>query len=325
MKDSNTLKKFYDDALHPDLKKLETSRKTLAIKIILVSLAIAATSIFLTLFIISYSTTRSEIDFAPLLLGLFVIIVAKKMMSKDFTSEFKNNIIEPLIKHIDENLSYSKDRYVAKCHFKDSYIYKTSIDSYHGNDLIEGTINGVKLQFSDVHAEHETKTEDEDGHDDSSLETIFQGLFLRAEFNKNFKGRTVILPDKAEKRFGKLLGSWLQSKNMNRSDLVKMDNNEFEKHFVVYGTDQVEARYILTHSMMDRLLEYTKRVSVPLNISFNKNHIYLALEYNKDLFEPTVFSSLLKYELIKEYASTLELAVSIVEELKLNEKLWSKQ
>ncbi len=44
----------------------------------------------------------------------------------------------------------------------------------------------------------------------------------------------------------------------------------------------------------------------------------------KDLFEPSVFHSLLEYKTALEYIVTLHLAISIVEELKLNEKLWSK-
>jgi len=64
---------------------------------------------------------------------------------------------------------------------------------------------------------------------------------------------------------------------------------------------------------------------VPLYVSFIDNQIYLALAYNKDLFEPTVFSSLLQYKLVKEYISTLQLAIGIIEELKLNERLWSKR
>lgn len=46
--------------------------------------------------------------------------------------------------------------------------------------------------------------------------------------------------------------------------------------------------------------------------------------FNKDRFEPSVFHSLLKYKIAMEYVQTLHLAIGIVEELKLNQKLWSK-
>ena len=321
MQKISTLTDFFYNELHPDLKKLEEDRQKLARKLIYVGVGITLISLFITYLIFVNSISHSENDFFPLALGGIGFFWAKKMMSKDYTHEFKDSIIHPLIKQIDSSLQYSKTLCISQGSFVDSCIFKKGIDRYSGNDLVKGEIEGVKLKFSDVHAQYESR----DSKGRSSWHTIFQGLFVMAEFNKDFTGRTIILPDKAEKSFGKLIGSWLQSKNMNRADLVKMDNSEFEKHFVVYGTDQIEARYILTHAMMDRLLAYKKRIKVPLNISFHKNHIYLALEYNKDLFEPTIFSSLLKYELVKEYITTLQLAISIIEELKLNEKLWSKE
>ena len=51
----------------------------------------------------------------------------------------------------------------------------------------------------------------------------------------------------------------------------------------------------------------------------------MAIEYNKDLFEPSVFHSLLEYKIAMEYIQTLHLALVIVQELQLNQKLWSKQ
>jgi len=54
-------------------------------------------------------------------------------------------------------------------------------------------------------------------------------------------------------------------------------------------------------------------------------HIYMAISYDKDLFEPSVFRSLLEYKVAMEYVKTLHLAIGVVEELKLNQKLWSKR
>ncbi len=77
--------------------------------------------------------------------------------------------------------------------------------------------------------------------------------------------------------------------------------------------------------MMERLLDFKKKTAHDIHISFVDNHLHLAIDYGKDLFEPTVFTSLLDEKLTKEYINNLYLAVSIVEELKLNERLWSKR
>lgn len=168
------------------------------------------------------------------------------------------------------------------------------------------------------------KKKHKDSKGRTKYSTIFQGLFIIANFNKNFQGRTIVLPDLAQNSFGDIIGSWLQSKNAARDELVKMDNPTFEKEFVIYSTDQIEARYILSHTLMQNLLNFKQKTKHDISISFVKNNIHLAINYGKDLFEPTVFKSLLNDEITKEYIETLVLALSTVEELKLNERLWSK-
>ena len=95
-----------------------------------------------------------------------------------------------------------------------------------GNDFVRGEIDSINIQFSDIHAEQRHK----DSKGNTSWSTIFQGLFIVSEFNKTFHGKTVILPDSAQSTFGDLVGGWLQSKNMSRDELVKMDNPDFEKN-----------------------------------------------------------------------------------------------
>jgi len=103
-----------------------------------------------------------------------------------------------------------------------------------------------------------------------------------------------------------------------------MDDVEFEKEFVVYSGDQIEARYILSPTLMKKLHTLKKRSKHPVYFSFTGESINIAIYYDKDLFEPAVFKSLLEYKVAMEYVDTLHMAIGIVQELKLNQKLWSK-
>jgi len=148
---------------------------------------------------------------------------------------------------------------------------------------------------------------------------------LHADFPKHFSGHTVVLPDFAQRTFGSLIGQFLQSANFSRAQLVKLDNPEFEKFFVVYATDQIEARYILSHSMMQRIVRFRKKVGHEVSISFVEGEVYIAVHYNKDTLEPAIYESLLNYKVAKEYIETLYFALGVVFELQLNKKLWSKR
>ena len=319
MKSSSDLTDFYYKKLHPTLLELEKRRKQLAHRIIVIFILYSVMSL---LFITSFENFFLSGD--NFIFALFTYIgvggALYKYLISDYTKSFKNKVILPLIQALSKKLDYFPDNHISSKHFTKSKIFTSHPDLVSGNDLVRGEIDGISLEFSDIHAQKRHKN----SKSSDSYSTIFQGLFIVTEFNKHFKGRTVILPDTAQSNFGNLIGNWFQSKNFSRDSLIKMDNVAFEKEFVVYGTDQIEARYILSPSLMDKLLHFKKRSKHPLSISFVGGNVYLAIAYNKDLFEPSVFHSLLKYKIAMEYITTLHLAVGIVEELQLNQKLWSK-
>ncbi|MDD2790412.1 MAG: DUF3137 domain-containing protein [Sulfurimonas sp.] len=321
MKSVSELTDFYYKVLYPTLNKLEKDRKHLRYRIILVGFAL--TFVFFLGSLALQNAFFLGLDFFAFVLFAYAGIGAfvYKILIKGYTDDFKSVIIHPLIKELDNRLSYTHLFHVAQHLFERSQLFQGRIDRISGNDFVNGEIDGVKIEFSDLHVERRHK----DSRGRESWTTLFRGLFIVADFNKTFHGKTVVLPDSAQKTFGDLIGGWLQSKNLGRDELIKLDDVEFENKFVVYGTDQIEARYILSHSLMKRILAFKKKTKHPLYISFVGHAIHIAIEYNKDLFEPTVFSSLLDYKTAMEYVQTLHLAIGIIEELKLNQKLWSKR
>ncbi|MDD5400967.1 MAG: DUF3137 domain-containing protein [Sulfurimonas sp.] len=312
MKSVSELTDFYYNNLFPTLQRLENDRKNLRHRIIFV--AITVTAIFAS---IAY-TLNNYYDFI-IFIYIALIALLYKFMIKDYTHEFKMNVIKPLIHAIDKTLLYSSATHVSEYLFEHSKLFSNP-DKISGNDYVKGQIDGVNIQFSDIHAQKRNQN----SKSKDTWSTIFQGLFIVADFNKHFNGETVVLPDTAQSTFGDIIGHWLQSNNAARDELVKMDDPEFEKEFVVYSTNQIEARYILSHSLMKKLLDFKHKSKHPVYISFIGTHIYMAISYDKDLFEPSVFHSLLDYKVAMEYVKTLHLAIGVVEELKLNQKLWSK-
>ncbi|MFK5938935.1 MAG: DUF3137 domain-containing protein [Sulfurimonas sp.] len=319
MKSASELTDFYYKKLFPSLEKLEDDRKQLKHRIINIGILYTIVSILIISALFGASNSVDILLFS-LVFYLAVGGGIYKYLVKDYTKEFKNKIISPLITALDENLNYFEELHVPAEYFTRSKIFTSKPDRINGNDFVKGNVNGVEIQFSDLHAQKKHK--DSKGH--TSWSTIFQGLFIVSDFNKNFKGQTIVLPDSAQSTFGNLVGNWLQANNMNRKKLVKMDSVAFEKEFVVYSSDQIEARYILSPVLMSKLLAVKKRSKHPLSVSFRGGNIFMAIAYNKDLFEPSIFHSLLKYKIAMEYVGTLHLAIGIVEELKLNQKLWSK-
>jgi hypothetical protein len=121
--------------------------------------------------------------------------------------------------------------------------------------------------------------------------------------------------------FGKMLQSW----NIGRPDLVKLEDPEFEREFVVYGNDQIEARYILSTSLMRRILDFKQKTGTKIYLSFTGSKVYVAVPINRNMFEPKYFSSISDFSPILDYYRDLEFSVGIVEDLNLNTRIWTKE
>lgn len=48
----------------------------------------------------------------------------------------------------------------------------------------------------------------------------------------------------------------------------KLEDPEFEKHFAVYSSDQVQAGYILSTSLMSRIVDFKEKSSRRIHLSF---------------------------------------------------------
>ena len=84
-----------------------------------------------------------------------------------------------------------------------------------------------------------------------SRKTLFRGLFFTAKFAKNFPNRTFVLPNDLSNRVP-LVNYW-------RGENIKLEDLEFDRLFRVYGDDQIESRYILSTSLMQRLVDFNRK------------------------------------------------------------------
>ena len=105
---------------------------------------------------------------------------------------------------------------------------------------------------------------------------------------------------------------------------AKFEDIDFDNRFNVYTKDQVEARYLLTPSFMERLKSVeTSFGTKGIKCSFFEDTIMLAIPTNKDLFE--LGSLYCPIQKSKEIAKTYDQIKSIqnmIKHFKLNEKAW---
>jgi hypothetical protein len=316
MKTVEELREFYTSKIVPELGPLEEERKKILKKFITACLIVVPVFALFGFLTAGFSDNFGIFFF---ILGVVVLVFIYHFLIKDYRSAFKTAVIEKIVKFIDKGLVYSKFGKVSQSLYAMSGLFRKNLDKYTGDDHVAGTVGKTGVEFSELYTSYETR----DSKGRKSEHVVFKGLFFLADFNKHFKGATVVLPDRAERLFGHV-GTFFQSMNKLRGDLIKLEDPEFEKLFVVYGNDQIEARYILSTSLMKRIVDFQKKTGRNIYLSFVGSKVFVAIPYQKDLFEPRVFQTIKDFKPVQGYFEDLQLAIGIVEDLNLNTRIWTK-
>ena len=234
---------------------------------------------------------------------------------------FKSQFVSHVVKAIEPGMNYDPARGVSEGVFAQSGLFSNRPDRYRCEDLFHGSIAETEVMFSEVHAEDRRTRTDSKGRTETYYVTIFKGIFFVADFHKNFRSPVSVLPDVAERHLG-WIGKKLQKLGGN---LQKLENPEFEKMFVVRGEDPVEARYILTPSMQDQLVDLGKRIGRGLRLVFRDSQVCLAIPNKENWFEGDLKKRADDRAQAAKLLGELKSCFIIVDELDLNTRIWTKE
>lgn len=135
-------------------------------------------------------------------------------------------------------------------------------------DLFAGHRRGCDFQLYEAHLENERGS-----GKNRKWVTTFRGQIIRISFPKKFLGTTVV----NRERFFK----WKR----DGFERVGLESSEFERAFEVYGTDQVEARYLVHPAFMARLIDFEAAVGgKKLRCLFHEGDLVICVE-GPNMFE----------------------------------------
>jgi hypothetical protein len=173
-------------------------------------------------------------------------------------------------------------------------------------DGIQGSYQNVALDIMSAHLKEKRNR---------SQKTVFKGIFVCLSMNKWFAGQTIVKKDAG------LLMNWTL-KPKERMEKVTLEDPLFEQQFEVFSTDQIEARYLLTTSFMERLRTLSDLFGrVDLQASFYDQNLLIMIPLRKQyfdtgsIFEPATFT-----QEIQLILNEMNVIFKIIDELKLNEK-----
>lgn len=211
--------------------------------------------------------------------GLGSLGIASHLFFKDIQSATKQNVLGGVCKFLGWSFQEQIEQPPLFETFVNLGLLSMRFTKSHFEDRIAGIAHGARFEFFEAHLENKQKS----GKKNNTV-TVFRGQLLALEFDQKFAGRTVVLRDKG----------WLQGKKKQDMKRVGLVDPVFEKIFEAYGTDQVEARYLLTPTFMQRLVDLEHSVDgKKIRFGFIGGYLLIAVETGNRYESGSMFKPLI--------------------------------
>lgn len=307
-------KAYYYEKIAKDLAAFEDFRKPELVKYQLL-MALCVVAVIVDICCLNYFSKLMPVGFwekngpgeAIMMVGALACTgffwLASKI-KKDFENRVKQVVLDSFLSFFGD-FNWSSSDCVSHAEIEESKLVGNFTKMKH-DDYFAGTYKNLGVIISEM------KLIRGSGKNQSE---IFSGIFVKLEMNKKFNGHTIIVENNPVKGFFAKTFEGEMGK-------VELEDVEFEKEFDVYSQDQVEARYLITTSFIERFKNLKKTYnSSDVRASFLNNYVTISIPCNKDMFcladvrKPVVDTGAIQ-QLFNEFVAVL----SLIDLLKLDSK-----
>ncbi len=346
----DSIRAYFNSSVKPQFDKLESARKSIALKQRIVSFGVPIVLGTLILVFVTMGLLSGDIglwleDNLFLVIGVTLPTLMLSGVSTLFASRsirepldkyrevYKEIVVRPVFKMLNTNWNYDPKGSVSMDAVKNSHIFGPIVD-ISCDDYMSGKIGKTDFECCDLVTYGKAYNE----HNEEIKRESFRGFFIHADFNKNLNGTTLVKPAEIVLIDG-------------GSPRVKMENPEFDKRFEVHTNmhkvmeavtggvsisqlieaakgmssteNHTEARYVLTPRMMEAILNIEKSIGYRPVISFTKNRVNFGFFTGRELFEANIRKPI-SFKDIEEIHSLFTLVEVIINEMDLNTRIWTK-
>ncbi len=161
-----------------------------------------------------------------------------------------------------------------------------------------GSVDDVSLEFSELVVSYKKSMDKKE----YNSEYQFRGIFFVAKTPKTFPADIIIEP-KGFTREGDV-------------NIVPVDHEDFNKVFQVRvpTNDYLpQVKEMLTKDFLDKIVSFNNLTHNEVHISFIYDKLYVAIKHDKDLFEPSVWHSIVSYDMVNIHYQDLYYPLQIIE------------
>lgn len=306
MKRTELLSTFYNTELLPVLKRLDSERRGLVYQLI----AIFAGIVLLFIGVGYYVWTKIEMEMmAFFLLPVFIfssigfyMLLEGIVKNTNYYNDYKREVIHRLISLINPSLHYDKKHHISHHEFNNSGFFPHEHVDIYGDDHVSGTINDVPIEFSELTARYK-KSSDRKAHNN---EYQFRGIFFIAEKEKPYPADFIIEPKRANNGDAIILP--LNHEKFSEYFQVRLPNNDYRRN----------AEDMLSEAFLNKLVLFRRHLHNEIHISFKYNKIYVGILHDKDLLEPSLLTSVARFDHIQQHFNDLYVPINIIEHFAAN-------
>ena len=290
--------------------------------------------------------------------GVFISVIAAiitHVKSKNFTQLMKNSCMPRFMKAFSD-----MNHFIDAAAISDSQIARTKLfkryNTRRDDDVFVGSYKGVEFKISETYLAYESSS----GKNKSTY-VRFKGVLIDFKANKTINNTTIIKPKISKNRkiskvgafifvsiflffhvgMGILVGGSMyllilaislivllliffttKPKKEEILNQMKLEDPEFQKHYIASSSDEVEGRYLITTAFMSRFNDLKKAFGTGnICCSFYDDSLMFGIWSDKDLFEiGTISKPLTNAKYIEQFYDQLIAILQIIEHFKLNEK-----
>jgi hypothetical protein len=234
-------------------------------------------------------------------------------------SDIKGGVFPLIFRYFGSDFSYRPQSTLSAKSLRESGIVD-QFDQEKNEDYIRGSYKGVSIELMESVLTRNERIQRQGKFENRSIE-LFRGLFILFDMNKSFSGKTIVRRDSGR------IGNWFMSKT-SALEMVELEDPVFEEKFRVMSTNQIEARYLLTSSFMERLIEVDDIFKCGeylegggLQCSFYNNRLLMSISSRQNRFEVRgVLEPITFVNEINDIMKQMRSIFAIIETLKLNER-----
>ncbi len=348
--------KAYEKEVTPAIEKLEKTRIIELSKFYILATLLTAFVIF---FIFVGTMARDVANIVHAVVGLMLYGIALKglyyWINRNYQKKVKQDLLQKVLRGLGDIYWISEKEIIGDQTLEKSELFG-NYNKRRNDDTFQGKYKDLNFKISESVMKYETGS----GRN-RRVYTIFQGVIILIDSNKKINAQTIITTkgDKNTRNstpgtIAALISSIIlvvlgiimqdffrigiavflfiifalriinkrhqQAKKMSN---ITLEDPEFNKKYDVFTQDQIEGRYLVTTSFMERFKNlHTAFGTKMAKCAFFDNKVMFALSTEKNLFELSegIFCSLKNPKQTKVFYKEISAIYDIIDYFKLAEK-----